>query len=149
MALGIVVMMFMPVLTIMLRRSGFDSLVVHLLTWVGYLGVGFLSFIFSYVVIRDLVWMSFAGFKMIQARLSKTSLTSAGSQQIDNPSRRGFLIRYCGSQTDAPSKARTDKNRPFTAGTGRFQNRPDHRPSRQPHFSTCFNGRNRDGCKHA
>ncbi len=90
-ALGIVVAMFTPVLTIMLRRAGFDNLGLHLLTWAGYLAVGFLSFVFSYLVIRDLVWVPLAGFKMIQARLSKTSLTSAGSQQIDNPSRRGFL----------------------------------------------------------
>jgi len=92
MALGIVVTMFMPVLTIILLRYGFDNPAVHLLTWIGYLGVGFLSFVFSYVVIRDLVCMALAGFKMIQARLSKASLASAGSRQIDNPSRRGFLV---------------------------------------------------------
>ncbi|MGD9305627.1 MAG: metallophosphoesterase, partial [Desulfobacterales bacterium] len=92
MALGIVVTIFMPVLTIMLRRSGVDNLVVHLLTWIGYLGVGFLSFVFSYVVIRDLAWILFAGLKMIQARLPKPAITSAGSRQIDNPSRRGFLV---------------------------------------------------------
>ena len=92
MALGIVVTIFMPVLTIILRRSGIDNLVVHLLTWVGYLGVGFLSFVLSYVVIRDLVWMSFAGFKMIQAKFAKPFPNPAGSGQIDNPSRRGFLV---------------------------------------------------------
>jgi predicted MPP superfamily phosphohydrolase len=92
MALGIVVTMFIPVLTIMLRRSGFDNLGVYLLTWIGYLGVGFLSFVFSYVVIRDLVWVLLAGFKTIRERLSKPALTAAGSRPIDNPSRRGFLV---------------------------------------------------------
>ncbi|MGD9307272.1 MAG: metallophosphoesterase [Desulfobacterales bacterium] len=91
-SLGIVAMIFMPVLTIMLRRSGVDNPIIHLLTWVGYVGVGFLSFIFSYTAIRDLVWIFFAGFKMIQARLSKPSLTPPESRQIDNPSRRGFLV---------------------------------------------------------
>jgi predicted MPP superfamily phosphohydrolase len=84
-ALGIVVAMFTPVLTIMLRRAGFDNLGLHLLTWAGYLAVGFLSFVFSYLVIRDLVWVPLAGFKMIQP-------PPAGSRQIDNPSRRGFLV---------------------------------------------------------
>jgi predicted MPP superfamily phosphohydrolase len=91
-ALGIVVTLFMPVLTIMLRRSGFDNLPIHLLTWIGYLGVGFLSFIFSYLVIRDLVWLPLAGLKMIKARISKPAPTAAGSRQIENPSRRGFIV---------------------------------------------------------
>jgi hypothetical protein len=91
-ALGVVVTLFMPVLAIMLRRSGFDNLGIHLLTWIGYLGVGFLSFIFSYLVIRDLVWVPFAGLKMIKARISKPAPSAAGSRQIDNPSRRGFIV---------------------------------------------------------
>ena len=91
-ALGIVVTLFMPVLTIMLRRSGFYNLGIHLLTWIGYLGVGFLSFIFSYLVIRDLVWLPLAGLKMIKARILKPAPTAAGSRQIENPSRRGFIV---------------------------------------------------------
>ena len=91
-ALGVVVTLFMPVLAIMLRRSGFDNLGIHLLTWIGYLGVGFLSFIFSYLVIRDLVWLPLAGLKMIKARISKPAPTAAGSRQIENPSRRGFIV---------------------------------------------------------
>jgi predicted MPP superfamily phosphohydrolase len=91
-ALGVVAMFFMPVLTIMLRRSGFDHLSIHLLAWAGYLGVGFLSFVFSYLVIRDLVWAPLAGFRMLKARTSKTNPAAAGSRQIDNPSRRGFLV---------------------------------------------------------
>jgi hypothetical protein len=74
-ALGIVVAMFTPVLTIMLRRSGFDNLGLHLLTWAGYLAVGFLSFVFSYLVIRDLVWVPLAGFKMIQRGYRKRPQT--------------------------------------------------------------------------
>jgi predicted MPP superfamily phosphohydrolase len=91
-ALGIVVTMFIPVLTIILRRSGYDNLGLHLLTWAGYLGVGFLSFIFSYLVIRDLVWVSLFGFKMIQARVRRPAPPSAGSRKIANPSRRGFIV---------------------------------------------------------
>ena len=91
-ALGIVVTIFTPVLTMMLRRSGFDNLGLHLLTWAGYLWVGFLSFVFSYLVIRDLVWVPLAGFKMIRARVLKPVPARSGSDQIDNPSRRGFLV---------------------------------------------------------
>ena len=89
---GIVVTMFVPVLTIILRRSGFDNLGLYLLTWAGYLAVGFLSFVFSYLVIRDLVWVPLAGFKMIRERISKPAPPSDGSRNIDSPSRRGFIL---------------------------------------------------------
>ena len=91
-AIGIVATIFTPVLTIMLRRSGFDNPGLHLLTWFGYLGAGFLSFVFSYLVIRDLAWVPLAGVKRIRARLSKRVLSRAEPHQIDNPSRRGFLV---------------------------------------------------------
>ena len=91
-ALGIVAAIFTPVLAIMLRRSGFDNLGLHLLTWAGYLAVGFLSFIFSYLVIRDLLWVPLGGFKMIRSRLSKPAPSAAGSRKIADPSRRGFLV---------------------------------------------------------
>jgi predicted MPP superfamily phosphohydrolase len=90
--LGIVVTMFVPVLTIILRRSGFDNLGLHLLTWAGYLAVGFLSFVFSYLVIRDLVWVPLAGLKMIRERISKPASPSGGSRNIESPSRRGFIL---------------------------------------------------------
>ncbi len=92
MAVGIVATLFAPVLTIILRRSGFDNLGLHLLTWAGYLGVGFLSFVFSYVVIRDLVWLIVAAVKMIKARVVRTARGREKTQPIESPSRRGFLV---------------------------------------------------------
>ncbi len=92
-ALGIVVTIFTPVLTIILRRSGFDNPGRHLLTWAGYLGVGFLSFVFSYLVIRDLVWLPVAAVRKIKARISKSAASKEGTLSIENPSRRGFLVQ--------------------------------------------------------
>jgi predicted MPP superfamily phosphohydrolase len=91
-ASGIVATLFVPVLSIILRRSGFDSLGLHLLTWVGYLGVGFLSFVFSYVVIRDLVWLPVAAIKKIKARIAKSARHREKTRPIDSPARRGFLV---------------------------------------------------------
>jgi len=91
-ALGIVGTIFLPVLSIMLRRSGFDNAGLHLLTWAGYLGVGFLSFVFSYLVMRDLVWAPLAGFRMLKTRIAKPDSNPGASRQIENPSRRGFLV---------------------------------------------------------
>jgi hypothetical protein len=92
MAAGIVATLFAPVITIILRRSGFDNPGLHLLTWAGYLGVGFLSFVFSYVVIRDLVWLPVAAVKRFKARIAKSARRREETQSIDSPSRRGFLV---------------------------------------------------------
>jgi predicted MPP superfamily phosphohydrolase len=92
MAAGIVATLFAPVITIILRRSGFDNPGLHLLTWAGYLGVGFLSFVFSYVVIRDLVWLPVVAVKRIKARIAKSARRREASRSIDSPSRRGFLV---------------------------------------------------------
>ncbi len=92
MAAGIVATLFAPVIMIVLRRSGFDNLGLHLLTWAGYLGVGFLSFVFSYVVIRDLVWLPVSAFRTIKRWIAKSSSSRKTAQHIDNPSRRGFLV---------------------------------------------------------
>jgi len=91
-AVGIVATIFAPVLTIVLRRSGFDNPGLHLLTWAGNLGVGFLSFVFSYVVIRDLVWLPVAAVKIIKARVAEPVRRRAKTRPIENPSRRGFLV---------------------------------------------------------
>ena len=92
MAAGIVATLFAPVITIILRRSGFDNPGLHLLTWAGYLGVGFLSFVFSYVVIRDLVWLPVAAVRRIKARIAKSARRREEMRPIDSPSRRGFLV---------------------------------------------------------
>ena len=92
MAVGIVATIFVPVLTIILRRSGFDNPGLHLLTWAGYLGLGFLSFVFSYVVIRDLIWMPLAAAKWFKKRIGKAAQGRQKIHSIDSPSRRGFLV---------------------------------------------------------
>ncbi|MGD8993543.1 MAG: metallophosphoesterase [Desulfobacterales bacterium] len=91
MAAGIVATLFAPVLTIILRRSGFDNLGLHLLTWAGYLGVGFLSFVFCYVVVRDLLWMPVAAVKWFKNRVGKASHVRQRIHPIESPARRGFL----------------------------------------------------------
>lgn len=91
-ALAIVVILFLPVLGILLRRSGFYDSGIHLLVWSGYLGVGFLSFVFTYVVIRDLMCLPVSAFNMLKTGIFKSGRKKAASNPIENPSRRGFLI---------------------------------------------------------
>lgn len=89
---AIVGMLFIPVILLLLRRRGFDSSTLDVLVWTGYLGVGFLSFVFTYLVIRDLLWLPAGAFSKIRKRISKSRYKKAPSNPIANPSRRGFLV---------------------------------------------------------
>jgi predicted MPP superfamily phosphohydrolase len=91
-ALAIVLILFFPVFDIILRRAGFYNRAVHLLAWIGDLGVGFLSFVFTYVVIRDLLWLPVGAFNKLKARISQSVSKKTTSNLVANPSRRGFLI---------------------------------------------------------
>jgi len=91
-AFGIVGTLFLPVIMLILRRRGLDNGFIDVLVWSGYLGVGFLSFVFTYLVIRDLLWLPAVIFNRIKARISKSAPKKAASNPIENPSRRGFLI---------------------------------------------------------
>jgi predicted MPP superfamily phosphohydrolase len=91
-ASAIVVILFLPVFGIILQRSGFYNSAIHLLAWTGDLGIGFLSFVFTYVVIRDLMWLPVGAFNKIKARILKSVQKKAASNPVENPSRRGFLI---------------------------------------------------------
>jgi len=91
-AFGIVGMLFLPVILLILRRTGLDNSFIDVLVWSGYLGVGFLSFVFTYLVIRDVLWLPAGAFNIIKARISKSAQEKAASNPIENPSRRGFLV---------------------------------------------------------
>jgi predicted MPP superfamily phosphohydrolase len=91
-AFGIVGTLFLPVFMIMLRRTGVDNHFIDVLVWAGYLGVGFLSFVFTYVVIRDLLWLPAGAFNKIRKNKSKSRQKKSTSNPIENPSRRGFLV---------------------------------------------------------
>ena len=91
-ASAIVVIFFLPVFDIILRRSGFYNSAIHLLAWIGDVGIGFLSFVFTYLVIRDLMWLPIGTFNKLKARISKSVQKKAASNPVENPSRRGFLI---------------------------------------------------------
>ena len=91
-ALAIVGTLFLPVIMIIIRRAGVDNRFIDVLVWAGYLGAGFLSFVFTCVVIRDLLWMPAGAFNKIRALKSKSKHKKSASHPIANPSRRGFLV---------------------------------------------------------
>ena len=52
-ALGIVALMWLPIISIILRRHDVGGVGVTLLAWTGYLGAGYLSFLFTILLLRD------------------------------------------------------------------------------------------------
>ena len=91
-AFGIIGTLFLPVIMIMLRRTGIDNRLIDLLVWAGYLGVGFLSFVFTCVVIRDLVWLPVGAIHKIRVWKSKSARNKSSSHPVENPSRFGRII---------------------------------------------------------
>ena len=91
-AWAIVLILFLPVFGIILRRAGFYNTGIHLLSWIGDLGIGFLSFVFTYVVIRDLMWLPVGAYHKLKTRILKSVRKKTVSDPVANPSRRGFLI---------------------------------------------------------
>ena len=72
---------------IIIRRFGVAGITLDLLSWIGYLGFGFLSFILTYLAISDLVRLLS---KMIVKALNRSDEAKASDRDID-PVRRQLL----------------------------------------------------------
>jgi predicted MPP superfamily phosphohydrolase len=91
-AMGIVVILFISPITIMLRRYGMNNQGIDVLVWIGYLGLAFLSFIFTFLVIRDVFYLPAALLNTLKRGLPETLYGKSNPTIPENPSRRGFLV---------------------------------------------------------
>jgi hypothetical protein len=89
---GIVVILFISPITIMLRRYGVNNQGIDVLVWIGYLGLAFLSFIFTFLVIRDVFCLPTALLNTLKRRLPETLHGKSDPAIPENPSHRGFLV---------------------------------------------------------
>ncbi|MBW2369693.1 MAG: metallophosphoesterase [Deltaproteobacteria bacterium] len=55
-SLLVVALLFTSPVTVIMRINGLENLWLDRLTWLAYLGLGFLSFIFTFLIIRDAGW---------------------------------------------------------------------------------------------
>jgi predicted MPP superfamily phosphohydrolase len=92
-ACGILLIIFVPPLNILLRRSGIDHSGVQVLMAAGYMGIGFLSFVFTFVVLRDLLWLPLEVVKKVKALIRRSNSEIMASDRIEDLSRRGFLVK--------------------------------------------------------
>ncbi|MFC1883848.1 metallophosphoesterase [Thermodesulfobacteriota bacterium] len=92
-AVGIVSIVFLTPLNIMLRRSGLQSSLIDMAAWLGYVGLGFLSFVFTFLVIRDLSWAATNFTKRIGEYLSERQRVHMPNVHPTDPARRDFLLK--------------------------------------------------------
>ena len=85
--LGIVAIMWLPIISIVLRRYDVGGSGVTLLTWTGYLGAGYLSFLFTILLLRDAALIVLALVKRRRRPTDGNRVTQGGV----NKSRRRFL----------------------------------------------------------
>lgn len=91
-AAGIVGIFFMMPINITFRRAGVANIGVDILVWTGYLGIGFVSTLFTILVLRDVVWIIVSVFKSINVHTGRSKMERSPTVVPQNPGRRGFLI---------------------------------------------------------
>jgi len=81
-------MIILPVLPLFLRIFGYKGVWVNILAWAGYTGLGFMSLLFVFVLLRDLGWISYnIGHKIWFI------FNSPKNEMSIIPERREFLIQ--------------------------------------------------------
>jgi hypothetical protein len=79
-------------ITILFRGFGIENLIVDIMAWFGYTGLGFLSFVFTFLVIRDSIRLLSAAFRKLRKRLVRKAADTDESFEILNYDRRRFLL---------------------------------------------------------
>jgi len=79
-------------LTVVFRSFGIENLAVDIMSWFGYTGLGFLSFVLTLLVIRDGIRLLSAAFRKIGKRLTQRAADGNGNVETLNHDRRRFLL---------------------------------------------------------
>ena len=90
--LSIIAIFLLTPLTILLRRAGVDNAWVLVLVWPGYLGLGFLSFLFTFIAIRDILLSPAFFLRILKTAKGHKIRQKSTSAVLEDPSRRGFLV---------------------------------------------------------
>lgn len=90
-AAGIAAVFLLTPLNIMLRRAGYESGALDVLVWASYLGLGFVSALFTFVVIRDAIWVPLTGFRWLARRIGPKDVSAPDSGLPEDYGRRRFI----------------------------------------------------------
>jgi predicted MPP superfamily phosphohydrolase len=91
-ASGIVGIFLATPCVILLRTLGIDNLGTDVIAWAGYLGLGFVSFLCTFLVFKDVLWMPRLLLKKFKKYSGRSSEINPVPPRPENPGRRGFLL---------------------------------------------------------
>lgn len=80
--------------TLFLRRYGLENQAVDLLVWVGYMALGFLSLVFTFLVLRDVVTGIAAIPRIFVAQLRRRMPAPKSDDRPADPERRRMLLKF-------------------------------------------------------
>lgn len=90
-AAAVVCILFLMPATILLRKAGHESALVGSVVWLGYLGMGFLSFLFCLAILRDTVRLLIGIQGYLKERIRNPNPSEPVTALPADPSRRRFL----------------------------------------------------------
>jgi len=89
---GLVALLVLPVLVIYLRSYGLPPWLHEILSWIAYLGLGFVTLTFSLLALRDLVWLVLIGLGKVLSLAGLYGNPEALPLTSGDPTRRQFLL---------------------------------------------------------
>ncbi|MDZ7292844.1 MAG: metallophosphoesterase [candidate division KSB1 bacterium] len=89
----LILFLLIPISTFILQVNRVETTWTHILSWISYVSMGFVSFLFTSLVIRDLIWLITAGAQKIFALAREFFSSPVQAVAPDNPERRRFLMQ--------------------------------------------------------
>jgi NADH:ubiquinone oxidoreductase subunit 5 (subunit L)/multisubunit Na+/H+ antiporter MnhA subunit len=88
----LIILAILPPLTIGLEISGYEKL-SDSLAWVSYVSIGFMSFLFTLLIARDIVWVITKAVRKIFSLFHRDEKPGTISEDPPDPGRRTMLVQ--------------------------------------------------------
>lgn len=89
----LILLLLIPLATFFLQINKFENGWADILSWFSYVSLGFISLLFTTLLIRDLIWFITAGAERVFSFVRETIGNSAKPVMPADPERRRFLIQ--------------------------------------------------------
>lgn len=89
----LVVLFLLPIITVLVQFNRILPGAGGFLPWIGYLSLGLFSFVFTFLVMRDLAWLLFAGGERLWGLIERLATGSPRVRSVLDPERRTILLQ--------------------------------------------------------
>ncbi len=87
---ALIFFMIIPLLPIFLRIYGFETSLVDILAWISYISLGFFFLVFTFLVIRDVAWLTVSGVEKA-VRIAQDFFSGTSAVEPTDPVRRSLI----------------------------------------------------------